>query len=264
MNGKPLGSSAFLSFANAAARTETPFVRILAFVHAGGSASAYASWPRQLGGGFELVGVELPGHGSRVMEEPLADVHEMARAVVKELAAQRAGLPPMVFYGHSLGALVAYETARLLADDPARAPRHLFVSAARAPHLPRETTDIAHLPEDEFLVAVQQRYGGLPAAVLQEPELLELILPALRADFAAFEGYRYFVGTPLACPITAFVGTRDPLVKEAAVAEWSHHTTGPFLHHTVPGDHFFLAESRDQVLGILSSSVRGGVGLSTR
>ncbi len=225
-------------------------MRLYTFAHAGASARTFASWAALLGAEIEVFGVEFAGHGSRGLEEPVTSVHAMAHEVAG--AIEQAGDPrPFAFYGHSLGALVAYEAARLLEESPWR-PRHLFIGAMRAPHLPRTTTAVAHLADEEFLLAIQERFGGIPQAVLNEPELMAMILPAMRADFVAYEDYVHGEGQVLSCPVTAFAGKRDPIVPVASVARWADHTTGPFEIHTVAGDHFFLTECREQVLGVVA------------
>jgi len=266
-------SELFLPFGNkaaAAASGKRP-TRLYVFAHAGGSARTFAPWARLLAPDIEVIGVEFPGHGSRMLEAPLSDVHEMAAVFVHELQVRelqvrelqvREGLAvdaaqPWALYGHSLGASIAYEAARLLASHPIHAPGHLLLGAMRAPHLPRTMPSIAHLPDDDFLRAVQESYGGVPEAVLAEPELLEIVLPALRADFIAYETYTPASLAPLSCPMTVFAGMSDPIIDEAEVAAWSHHTSGPFQMHALPGDHFFLGPCREQVLGILRSTLHG-------
>lgn len=252
------GPQPFLNFASGNFRGNVPAgCRLMTFVHAGGSASAYAQWPKQLSSAIQVTGVEMPGHGMRVLEQPLVGVPEMAQEVASAIQALPGSEIPLAFYGHSLGALVAFETARLLGAEAGSAPVHLFVGSAQAPQLPRAAVNITHLEEDEFLLAVQHRYGGIPAAVLEEPELLEMIMPAMRADFTAFETYRYAPGPALPCPITVFLGKHDPLIRESAGAGWSDHTSGSFRLHVVPGDHFFLAESGQQVLQVISSALIG-------
>jgi medium-chain acyl-[acyl-carrier-protein] hydrolase len=237
-------------------------MRLYTFAHAGASARTFASWAKLLGPQTAVVGVEFPGHGGRVLEEALREVNGMAREAASaiEMDISKTEHHQIALYGHSLGAIVAYETARLLEDGATEVrcsmPTHLFVGAMRAPHLPRTTTSIAHLEQAKFLAAIQQRFGGIPQAVLSEPELLEVIMPALRGDFIAYEDYKYEAGHKLRCPVTAFAGKLDPIVPESTVAEWADHTTGPFHMHTMVGDHFFLLECRDQVLDILSRSLQ--------
>jgi surfactin synthase thioesterase subunit len=193
------------------------------------------------------------------MDEQLGtDVPALADGIARSMHHELMRTPEIQygFYGHSLGAVIAFETARRLAALGVRGPSRLFVGACRTPELPPILPTVGRLSEDEFLEAVQQRYGGIPAAVLEEPELLEMILPIMRADFAAYEDYCYEVGPGLACPITAFAGTGDPVVRTEDMAGWAHHTSGPFELHAVPGDHFFLAQSRDRVLDVISNAFR--------
>ena len=257
----------FLRFGKAGAQTR---MRLYCFAHAGGTAAIYAPWARLLSPDIEIYAVELPGHGTRMDEEPLKDVAEMARHLLPQICEQQADRRPFAFYGHSLGAVVAYETALALQDlassdryqyassrqGPLLALQHLFIGAARAPHLPRMLPALSHLDQQAFLEGVRHRYGGISEAVLAEPELLEMILPPLRADFAAYENYQHQARVLLTCPVTAFAGTRDPVVQESAVTAWADHTSGPFRLHAIPGDHFFLAEHREQVLGIVSRALR--------
>jgi surfactin synthase thioesterase subunit len=175
-------------------------------------------------------------------------------AGITDAIAGSASRAPFVLYGHSLGAVVAFETALLLQRTGRTAgPIHLFVGAARGPHLPPPVPAISHLPQDEFLDAVQHRYGGLPAALFEEPELLELVLPILRSDFRAYENYLYTGSLAtgslaLACPVTAFHGANDPIVRSADVSEWSRMTATGFKMEVVEGDHFFLNTHRDVLL----------------
>jgi medium-chain acyl-[acyl-carrier-protein] hydrolase len=226
--------------------------RLYCFPYAGGSASVFASWARALSPQIVVIGVEMPGHGARFEELPLEKVEDMAAEAAAAIAAA-GNEGPFAFYGHSLGAIVAFETVRLLQASTlevpaAGAPMHLLVGATRAPHLPRIVPPISHLPKQEFLDAVQQRYGGLPAVLFEEPELLELVLPALRADFKAYEAYKYASSDQVQCPISAFHGTKDEVVRAAAVGEWSRATDGSFALQTVEGDHFFLNTNREPML----------------
>ncbi len=259
----------FLRFGRAGARAQA---RLYCFAHAGGTAAVYAPWARLLAPEIELCAVEQPGHGTRMGEGPLENVSAMVQQLLPQFRALQADRRPFAFYGHSLGAVVAYETALALQNlehlkgdisvssssgaGPLLTLQQLFVGAARAPHLPPVLPALSHLGQEAFLAGVQQRYGGISDAVLAEPELLEMILPPMRADFAAYERYQHGIRDRLTCPVTAFAGTLDPVVSETAVAAWADHTSGPFRFHGIPGDHFFLAEHREQILGIISRSLR--------
>ena len=245
-------------------------MRLYCFAHAGGTAAIYAPWARLLAPEIEVCAVELPGHGVRMDEKLAEDIHVLACDILPQLAEMQSDGRPFAFYGHSLGAAIAYETARALQETTLTipgavydhlvshaptAPEHLFVGAARAPHLPPVLPRIGQLADKAFLTGVQQRYGGISEAVLAEPELLAMILPPMRADFAAYESYQHAAEPLLTCPITAFAGAFDPVVREDAVALWADHTSGSFRFHRIPGDHFFLTQHREQVLGIIQRAL---------
>jgi medium-chain acyl-[acyl-carrier-protein] hydrolase len=153
------------------------------------------------------------------------------------------------FYGHSLGAILAFELAQRLRAEGLRQPSHLFVGAARPPHIGPPQPLLAGLDDKEFLEAVQARYDGVPPEILSNPEVLSMFLPALRADFAIYESYAYKPLGPLDCPISAFAGTADPHVPAELMAGWEKHTTAGFSLRSLRGDHFFLEESRDELTG---------------
>jgi medium-chain acyl-[acyl-carrier-protein] hydrolase len=163
---------------------------------------------------------------------------------------------PFAFFGHSMGALIAFELARHLARRQARGPMHLFVSGRAAPQLPDEGPPIHHR-EYEAFVEELRHLNGTPAEVLQNPELLELLLPRLRADFALCETYRCPAGPPLRCPLTAFGGLEDDVTREELRA-WESQTVGPFTLQLFPGDHFFLHRSRQGLVEAIVQALRGG------
>ena len=141
-----------------------------------------------------------------------------------------------------MGGVIGFELTRHLRRTGRPVPRHLFVSAARAPHLPRRGDDIHQLPDAAFVGAVR-RMAGTPEKVLQDPELVQLMLPALRADFELVETYRYADGEPLTIPISAFGGVGDDMVDRADLASWAEQTEGPFALRMLPGNHFFLSDA---------------------
>jgi medium-chain acyl-[acyl-carrier-protein] hydrolase len=155
---------------------------------------------------------------------------------------------PFVFFGHSLGAMTSFEVARQLRRGGHPQPLRLFASAHRAPHLPHPHPLLHRLPDTAFIDQMCDQYGGIPQAVLDNPELVELMLPCLRADFTVFETYRYVDEAPLACPITAFGGMRDRRITEREIGEWRQQTTENFRYEMFDGDHFFLQDRREQLL----------------
>lgn len=227
--------------------------RLFCFPYAGVGPSAYRPWLDALPGDLEARLVQLPGREGRWREAPLTRIDEIAPAVA---AALRPELDlPFAFYGHSLGALVAFEVARRLRALGAPAPAHLFVAAHRGPHLPNPHPEMRHLADDAFVTELRRRYDGIPQAVLDNPELLELMLPSLRADFHAYETYTYADAAPLACPISAFGGEQDGYVRPAEIAGWRDQTTARFRMRILPANHFFVQSERDRVIGAIAEDL---------
>ena len=214
----------------------------------------FAGWGDRLKPEAEVWAALPRGRGMRFRDTTLDSVDTM---VEDYLWALRDNLEmPFAFYGHSLGGLVAFEVARRLEDEGLPAPEHLFIGASAPPHFGLIHSRIRHLPDAEFVDAVQERYAGIPTAVLNEPELMELLLPVLRADFSAYESYEFVNGGSLNCPITAFAGSEDRGIAPEVMAGWERHTRGSFEIHTVPGDHFFLTVSKDLVLETIHKNLR--------
>lgn len=228
----------------------TPRRRLFCLPYAGGAASIYRDWPSLAPPGVGVCAIQLPARERRLREAPLASMSAVLEGLTPAL---RPWLDlPFALFGHSIGALIAFELTRRLRRDKGPQPDWLFVSACTAPQLARPSHQPLHdLPRDE-LVAELRRLQGTPEAVLDHPELLDLLLPALRADFAVWETYRYTDEPPLACPLTAVGGRDDPEVSEEGVRAWAQQTTGPFDAHLFPGDHFFLRPAQDQLLEVVN------------
>jgi surfactin synthase thioesterase subunit len=216
-----------------APRASAP-VRLFCFPHAGGSPLFFRGWGGALTGA-EVYTVCYPGRAERLGEEPFTDLRAMARLIGEEIAGADDGRR-VVLFGHSMGALVAYETAAVLEERGA--PVHgLLVSGARAPHLPR--SDAPEGPEGALRTLVE--LGGTAPELLADPDFRALILPSLTADFAMLGGYTKPDRPPLSCPVTALVGDADPRVTPAQAEAWREASRGAFRLRTVPGDHFYLA-----------------------
>jgi medium-chain acyl-[acyl-carrier-protein] hydrolase len=223
-------------------------LRIFCFPYAGGGASVFRRWATALAPGVEVRAVQYPGRESRLREPPFRRLKPMVEALVDVL---RPALDrPFVFFGHSMGATVAYEVARRLRRDGGPLPLRLFVSARQAPHLPWEEQPMHDRPDAELREWLA-KLGGTPEAVLQHNELMTLLMPLLRADFAIVETYQYEAGAPLDCPITALVGKEDSGTPRERMEGWAAHTSGGFEAQTLPGNHFFLHSAEEQVLQIV-------------
>jgi surfactin synthase thioesterase subunit len=163
---------------------------------------------------------------------------------------------PFAFFGHSMGAVLAFELTRTLRRTPgASLPSHVIVSGRQGPRAPSRFPRIAHLPDDEFLKALDERYGGIPAEVAREPELLRLLLPCIKADILSVEKHDWVEEEPLEVPITALCGTDDPTTFPEEAELWGRETTGSFALGLVPGDHFFLNTARAQVIQIVARAL---------
>ena len=220
-------------------------VRLFCFPYAGGGAAIYRGWPDGLPGTIEVCAVALPGRGGRLGEVPYRELFPLVKTLSDAL------LPtldrPFAFFGHSMGALVAFELARLLRRQHRPTPAHLFVSGRAAPQLRRASSTIHRLPREGFLEGLRL-LNGTPPEVLGNAELLEVVLPALHADFTVCAEYRYAPDAPLECPISAFGGDEDPEVAEEDVGAWRDQTMRAFSMRIFAGDHFFLRSTQREVL----------------
>lgn len=198
----------------------------------------------------EVCAVQLPGRGTRIAEEPFSNIRSAAETFHISL---RPYLDkPFAFFGHSLGAKICFEVARLLKTAYGLKPFHLCVSGSSAPRIPNTDPLIYDLPEPRFLEELQ-RLNGTPPEVLKNAELMRLMLPVLRAEFKAAETYVYVNGPPLGCPIMVFGGLQDKDVTRDQLEAWREETSHTCSVHMIPGDHFFINTQRAMLLRVLSA-----------
>lgn len=235
---------------------ETVTLRILCFPYAGGDTPIFAPWADELPPELEVLPVQLPGRGRRALEPAYAELGPLLGALAGGLAPAFDG--PFALFGHSMGALVAFELARELRRRGRPQPSHLLVAGRPAPQLPRRYAPLSHLPDGEFLEELYRRYGYAP------PEdddgldvLLDVMLPTIRRDVAVSDGYVYADEPPLDCPITAFGGLDDTTVTRDELDAWRHQTRGRFELRLLPGGHFFLEAERTFLVRFIANSVRG-------
>jgi medium-chain acyl-[acyl-carrier-protein] hydrolase len=230
----------------------TARLRLYCFPYAGGGTQIYRRYAQLLPPGIEVCMVQLPGRERRFSEPASTSVDKLVRALLPVMRAETD--LPWAFFGHSLGALIAYELARALRADGLPLPRHLFVSAHGAPHLPDTHPPIHNLPDDEFIEELKE-LNGTPAEVFEEQELVDLMLPLIRADFTAAETYEYEPQPPLDCPITVFGGSDDPLVSEDELTPWQEHTVLDCTCHSFEGDHFFIHTAEEAVMDAMRTQL---------
>ncbi|MFP3942069.1 MAG: thioesterase II family protein [Thermoanaerobaculia bacterium] len=225
-------------------------LRLFCFPYAGGGASVYRTWFTELPSAVEVVGVQPPGRESRFREEPFRHLEPMAQAAAGALDGQLDR--PFAFFGHSMGAILAFEVTRTLHRSAGQLPLHLFVSGRPGPTVENDDPPIHELPREEFLEELRG-YAGTPEEVLRNQELMDLLEPLLRADFSVSETYDYRPGGErVPVPITALGGTDDRDVPPDDLEPWRRETTGAFRAHVLEGGHFFLHERRGEVLRIVS------------
>jgi medium-chain acyl-[acyl-carrier-protein] hydrolase len=232
----------------------SPALRLFCVPFAGAGPSVFRGWSQNLPAAVEALYVHLPGRESRLREASVPDVLGLARGITDAIAPFSD--QPFALFGHSLGALIAFEVARTLRQRALPAPVRLFASAYRAPHLPSPFPPLHRLDEDELLRQVNERYdGSVPTEVLENAELRTLVIPALRADFAALESYQHGAQRPLECPITVFGGRHDRTLAKGALEAWSVHTSREFRLRLVEGGHFYLQSARQQLVDDISEDV---------
>ncbi|MFI0407442.1 thioesterase II family protein [Actinomadura sp. 3N508] len=218
-------------------------VRLFCLPHAGGSAVFFRPWAKEIDPAVEVHAVRYPGRADRMADPLVADAHQLARLIAGAMAPLIDR--PVALFGHSMGALLAYEVARLL-QERGTAPVHLFASGTCPPH-DRHDSGISKR-DDDGVIEELVKLGGTDAEALREPELRELVLPYVRNDFALVENYVHREGVRLTVPVTAIIGDDDTEVTERQAAGWADVTDGRFALTVLPGDHFYLVERQQDVI----------------
>jgi len=215
-----------------------PRARLFCFSYAGGSAANYRAWHGELAPAIEVCAIQLPGRGARFSETPVSSMPALAQAVASEIARQDDGVP-FYFLGHSLGGLLAFEVTRYSQERGLAVPEQLFVAGCAAPQLRGPSTDLHLLSDVDFLAALRD-YGGTAPEVLGSEELMQLLLPMMRADFGLAEEYAYRAAPLLEMPVTVLVGDADDLVSPAQAQAWELETRAAFSVESFSGNHFFV------------------------
>ena len=223
-------------------------LRLFCFPHAGGGPAAFRGWRLP---STDVVPVVYPGRATRMSEAPLRTIIDLAADAEVQLRSSMR--EPFAFFGHSMGAYVAFELTRRLAQRGAALPKRLIVSAALGPRRASRRQVIHDLSDDAFREELR-RLSGTPRELLDNEELMTLLLPMLRADFEAVATYRYTPDVRLDVPIVALGGDADDAVSFEDLAGWNEETSSSFLLRMLPGDHFFIHRG-DDVLRELERSL---------
>ena len=227
-------------------------LRLYCFPYAGGSAASFPGWQAALGPHIEVCALQLPGRGSRFREPALTSMAELADLLARAIGAHD-GLP-YAFFGHSMGALLAFEVARRLRELGLPPPGRLFVSGAAAPAY-RSAPRMLHRMNDDRLVEALRAYDGTPAEALADAELMGVLLPTIRADFAVVENFRYTRQAPLELPLTVLAGKQDTLEALSQVHGWQDETAGAFDVQWFDGGHFFIHGERAAVTSLVARTL---------
>jgi medium-chain acyl-[acyl-carrier-protein] hydrolase len=225
-------------------------LRLFCFHYAGATASIFRTWNQRLPDTIEVVGVQLPGREFRLDESLLTDMPEIAVPIAEILPLDKR----FVFFGHSMGALVGFEVARLLREHGLRQPEMFIASGRNAPQFRWRDAGIQLLPDEEFVAAVTS-YNGTPSALVRDAALRDLWLPRLRADLTVSAEYKYVPKEPLECPMVVLFSDQDELITEEGVNGWLTHTTAEVRYFRFAGNHFFLHSAEQLVLSTIAEEL---------
>lgn len=220
--------------------------------HAGGNFRVFKDWPGHFPPDIRVLAVSLPGRVQRFAESPLLHVEAIVDALLPSMREVADG--PYALFGHSMGAFIAFELARGLRAAGVSLPKHLFVACGRGPGLPNRYPGLHDLPTAEFLAELR-RLEGTPLELLDNPEMMDALLPLFRADFGLCDRYVHRPGMPLECPVTVFGGVSDPTVTRAECAGWREHTSAAFTLRMLAGGHFVVHERARAVAGHIARSL---------
>lgn len=227
-------------------------LRLFCFPYGGAGASGYRAWARFLPSSVEIVPVNFPGRETRFRETPHTEIGPLLEELLTTLDFTSG---PFAFFGHSLGALVAFALTRELRGRRKPMPRLLVVSGYPAPQLHRDRPHVGKLPHDKFVATLREHFD-VTDELLDNPILAEMALPVLRADLSVVESYAYRDEPPLDFPLVAFGGIGDPEASEEQIRGWQAQSTRPVPVRMFPGGHFFINSDREAVLDELASALR--------
>ncbi len=239
-------------FLRTSSKTSAKF-RLFCLPYAGGDSSIYTPWVNQIPDFIELLPIQLPGRSIRIQEPAISSMTELVDQIYLSM------LPlldkPYMLLGHSLGGRVGFELLHKINKTNAPPPKHFIASGSKAPHLPRTNNITYNLPDEEFIEELR-KLNGTPSEVINNRELMEFLLPMLKADFCISDNHVTKQKTLLDCSISVFHGEEDTLVSESDARAWQKHFSKPINFQVFSGGHFFINENSDDLLSSLKSILR--------
>jgi medium-chain acyl-[acyl-carrier-protein] hydrolase len=227
-------------------------IRLFCFPYSGAAASIFFPWSDILPESIEVCAIQYPGRGTRIAEPLIEQLDELVTTSFSEI--EKLLDRPFAFFGHSLGALFSFELARLIRNFDIRQPSHLFVSGHGSPHLPDPNPHLHHLPDLEFKAKLRE-LNGMTSDILENKELMDLLVPIIRADFKVCETYQYHDQPELSIPISAFGGLSDPYVSRSDLEAWQEQTLSKCTVKMFPGDHFYLNTARMLLIQVVAKEL---------
>ena len=231
--------------------------RLVCFPHAGGSATFYFPVSRALSPEIDVLAIQYPGRQDRRTESCVDSIGELADIIAAHL--EPLADKPITLFGHSMGAMIAFEVARRM-EKGGTTPLRVFASGRRAPSCHRD--ERVHLSSDDGLVAELKSLSGTDSAVLGDDEIIRMILPSVRSDYKAVETYLYQEGPLLTCPITVLTGDQDPMVTMDEAKAWAGHTDGQFDLKVYPGGHFFINDHATAAMRLIRETASARTALA--
>jgi surfactin synthase thioesterase subunit len=227
-------------------------VRLFCFHYGGGSSTSFYPWISKIPSFIELMAVELAGRGRNMSQPLLTNVHDITALMIEEIKYYLD--KPFIFFGHSVGSLICFDLTKAMREQNLQIPMHLILSGSMAPHTLHKRKHICHLDDIAFTEELKV-YNGIPQEVQNEPSLMEMFLPIIRADMSIIENYNHSQDKPLDCNITTIAGKNDPTVAIEDVQAWKSHTMLSHNHYTLDGDHFFIKTELQEVINIVLQTI---------
>ncbi|MFQ3243617.1 MAG: surfactin synthase thioesterase subunit [Arenicella sp.] len=219
--------------------------RLFCFAFAGGGASVYSPWQSLLGDHIEVCPIQLPGREERIRETCLTSIDDVLDQLMPLMTSSLD--KPFLVYGHSLGAHIAYAFIDRIKREFGKSPQAFLVGAQRSPDIPYPYPSVLGATQQQ-LHQVLSKFDGMTARVMQSEELMELMMPVIKADLQLCESLQYCGELALDGPVIAFRGTRDRAISAACMAGWSQHSKNQYQYEEVDGDHFFLKTHGNHVV----------------